>query len=158
MKNLNRNQWVGVCAGLGLVSYILFAGPIMNFLNPAVGNAGAEGLQTGFTVEDTVVGTGLVVEPGDTLTVHYVGTLEDGKVFDSSIDTNTPFTFTIGSGGVIRGWEEGLVGMRVGGKRILVIDPAYAYGAQGSGTIPPNATLKFEVELLDVQKLVPLTQ
>ena len=81
-----------------------------------------------------------------------MGTFQDGRVFDSSLDRNTPFSFTIGVGGVIRGWDEGLLGMKAGGKRILVIAPDYAYGAQGSGPIPPNSTLVFEVELLDVQK------
>ena len=103
-------------------------------------------------MEEVAVGTGVVAEAGDVLTVHYVGTLTDGRVFDSSRDRNTPFDFTLGMDSVIRGWDEGLVGMRVGGKRMLVIPPSYGYGAQGVGTIPANSTLIFEVELLNVKK------
>src|SRR3989344_4386286 len=106
--------------------------------------------QTGFTVEDKVVGSGPIAEPGDVLTVHYVGTLEDGRVFDSSLDRDVPFDFTLGVGQVIRGWDEGLVGMRSGGKRVLTILPEYGYGNQGVGSIPPNSTLIFEVEILDI--------
>jgi len=84
--------------------------------------------------------------------VHYVGTLSDGKVFDSSLDRNTPFSFTLGVGQVIRGWDEGFSDMQVGGKRLIIVAPDYGYGEQGVGTIPPNSTLIFEVELLDVEK------
>ena len=100
-----------------------------------------------FRVEDIVVGTGDPAVAGDTLTVHYRGTLAGGQVFDDS-HARDPFTFRLGAGGVIRGWDLGLVGMRVGGQRRLVIPPELAYGSQGSGPIPPNATLNFEIELL----------
>ena len=123
----------------------------MDFFNPKNNNLNSTP-QTGFVSEDVVVGQGLEVGKGDNVTVHYVGTFQDGRVFDSSLDRNTPFTFTIGVGGVIRGWDEGLLGMKVGGKRLLVIAPDYAYGPQGSGPIPPDSTLIFEVELLDVKK------
>lgn len=158
MKTLNKNQWIAVFASLVLVSYLLFSNQIMNIFDPTDGESldsvpvSAEPLQTGFNSEEVVVGTSTLAEVGDTLTVHYVGTLEDGKVFDSSLDRGTPFTFTLGAGQVIRGWDEGLVGMRVGGKRVLTIAPDFGYGAQGVGTIPPNSTLNFEVELLNVQK------
>jgi peptidylprolyl isomerase len=85
---------------------------------------------------------------GDTLTVHYVGTFENGAVFDSSYARGEPITFRLGTGAVIQGWDQGLVGMRVGGKRRLIIPPELAYGSQGFGTIPPNTPLRFEVELL----------
>lgn len=97
------------------------------------------------------MGTGPTAEAGKVLTVHYTGSLEDGTVFDSSVSRNTPFTFVLGSGEVIRGWDEGLVGMKAGGKRVLRISPDYGYGAQGGGPIPPNATLIFDVELLGVE-------
>ncbi len=139
-------------AGLALLTYLLFAGSIMNFFNPQTGNLGTEVPQDGVVTRELVIGNGLEAFPGDTLTVHYVGTLTDGKVFDSSLDRNIPYTFVLGLGQVIRGWDEGLSGMRVGGKRILVISPEYGYGAQGVGTIPPDSTLIFEVDLLDVQK------
>ena len=152
MKNLNKNQWLAVSLGLAFVGYILFAGPLMNLFNLSAGDLGVQTPKTGLVVEEVVVGTGPLAEPGDTLSVHYVGTLPDGKVFDSSLDRNTPFDFTLGVGQVIRGWDEGLVGMRVGGKRQLTIPPEYAYGEQEIGAIPPNSTLIFEVELLDDQK------
>src|SRR3989344_8531747 len=152
MKNLNKNQWLAVSLGLAFVGYILFAGPLMNLFNLSAGDLGVQTPKTGLVVEEVVVGTGPLAEPGYTLSVHYVGTLEDGKVFDSSLDRNAPINFTLGVGQVIRGWDEGLSGMRVGGKRVLTISPEYAYGDQGVGSIPPNSTLIFQVELLDAQK------
>lgn len=155
MKKLNKNQWIAVTAGLVLLGYLLFASPAVNFFNSATsGNTDVSGSvpESGVTIKDVVVGEGATAEAGDVLTVHYVGTFSDGRVFDSSLDRNTPFDFTLGVGQVIRGWDEGFNGMKVGGKRILVIAPDYAYGAQGVGTIPPNSTLTFEVELLNVSK------
>lgn len=154
MKNLNKNQWVAVFVSLAFLGYILFTGPIMNFFNPSVGDSQSQARapQAGFSVEEVAVGTGPIAEPGDTLSVHYVGTLTDGRVFDSSLDRNVPFSFTLGVGQVIRGWDEGLIGMRVGGKRLLTVPPEYGYGNQGVGAIPPNSTLIFAVELLDDQK------
>lgn len=138
---------------LAFLAYLLFTGPIMNFISPSGGdNSDTSMPQTGVKTEDVVVGDGPVAEKGDTLTVHYVGTLPDGKVFDSSRDRNTPFNFTLGIGQVIRGWDEGFAGMKVGGRRVLIVAPDYGYGEQGVGTIPPNSTLIFEVELLDVKK------
>ena len=101
---------------------------------------------------DVKVGTGDEAKPGDYVEVHYTGTLKDGKKFDSSIDRKEPFTFTIG-GRVIKGWNEGVPGMKVGGKRKLIIPPELAYGAKGTpdGTIPPDAELTFVVELLEVK-------
>lgn len=103
-------------------------------------------------IEDEVVGTGTEAVAGKSVTVNYVGTLTDGTKFDSSYDRNQPFTFNLGAGQVIKGWDEGVVGMKVGGKRKLTIPPSLGYGAQGAGSvIPPNATLVFEVELLKVE-------
>ncbi len=100
---------------------------------------------------DIVVGTGTEAKKGSAVSVHYVGTLQDGTVFDSSRERGTPFSFIIGQGKVIRGWEQGVVGMRVGGKRKLVIPPNLGYGEDGSPPkIPGNATLFFEIELLHV--------
>lgn len=103
---------------------------------------------------DEVVGAGAVAAAGDTVTVNYVGTLSDGTVFDASANHgNQGFTFVLGAGHVIKGWDEGVAGMKEGGKRKLVIPPSLAYGAAGIGSIiPPNATLTFEVELVKVQK------
>lgn len=103
--------------------------------------------------EDLVVGTGAEAVAGKEVSVNYVGTLTDGTKFDSNKDHGgAPFTFKLGAGQVIQGWDEGVAGMKVGGKRKLTIPPEMGYGAQGAGgVIPPNATLVFEVELLDVK-------
>ncbi|MFO1147228.1 MAG: FKBP-type peptidyl-prolyl cis-trans isomerase [Alsobacter sp.] len=107
---------------------------------------------SGLRYEDQVVGTGAAPKPGQSVTVHYTGTLDNGKKFDSSRDRNEPFTFTIGRGEVIKGWDEGVMSMKVGGRRILTIPASLGYGARGAaGVIPPNATLIFDVELLDVK-------
>ncbi len=103
-------------------------------------------------VEDIKVGDGDIAEPGKKVTVHYTGWLASGKKFDSSKDRGQPFTFTVGVGQVIKGWDEGVKGMRVGGVRKLTIPPEMGYGSRGAGgVIPPNATLVFEIELLDVK-------
>lgn len=107
---------------------------------------------SGLKYVDIVEGTGASPQPGQKVTVHYTGTLEDGKKFDSSLDRGQPFIFQIGVGQVIRGWDEGVMTMKVGGKRRLTIPPQLGYGVRGAGgVIPPNATLVFEVELLDVR-------
>lgn len=106
---------------------------------------------SGLKYEDLTEGDGEVATSGQRVTVHYTGWLTDGSKFDSSVDRNQPFEFALGRGMVIRGWDEGVAGMKVGGKRKLTIPPQLGYGAQGAGgVIPPNATLVFEVELLAV--------
>ena len=108
--------------------------------------------ESGLKYYDLEVGEGPSPEPGQLVSVHYTGWLEDGKKFDSSLDRGQPFTFPIGMGQVIPGWDEGVGTMKVGGQRQLVIPSELAYGEQGAGgVIPPNAILIFEVELLDVQ-------
>lgn len=105
-----------------------------------------------FKTEDLKVGTGLEAVSGKRVTVNYKGTLVDGTKFDSSYDRGTPFAFNLGAGEVIRGWDQGVVGMKIGGKRKLTIPSELGYGARGAGAlIPPNATLVFEVELLGVE-------
>jgi len=102
-------------------------------------------------IEDEVVGTGAEAKPGDRVSVHYTGWLTDGTKFDSSKDRGTPFAFSLGAGEVIQGWDQGVAGMKVGGKRKLTIPSELGYGARGAGgVIPPNATLIFDVELLDI--------
>jgi FKBP-type peptidyl-prolyl cis-trans isomerase FkpA len=102
--------------------------------------------------EDLTVGTGAEATKGQQVTVHYTGWLTNGTKFDSSKDRDDPFVFSLGRGQVIKGWDEGVQGMKVGGKRKLTIPPAMGYGARGAGgVIPPNATLVFEVELLGVE-------
>lgn len=102
--------------------------------------------------EDLIVGTGADAKTGMTVAVHYTGTLTDGTKFDSSLDRGEPFTFTLGAGEVIEGWDLGVVGMKVGGKRKLTIPSDLAYGEDGAGeSIPPNATLVFDIELLSAE-------
>ena len=121
-------------------------------------NAAGEEI-TELQITDIVNGDGATAEAGQDVIVHYTGWLYDpnqadnkGEKFDSSVDRGEPFSFPLGAGRVIRGWDEGFAGMQIGGKRILIIPPDMGYGARGAGdAIPPNATLMFEVDLLDIQ-------
>jgi len=138
---MNRSQFAVLAAGL-------FAATAM----PASAALPVVHLPDGLAYQDEVRGKGALPKTGDEVTVHYVGTLTDGKKFDSSRDRGQPFTFTIGEGQVIKGWDEGVATMRVGGRRKLIIPPSLGYGAAGAGgVIPPNATLLFDVELLGVK-------
>jgi FKBP-type peptidyl-prolyl cis-trans isomerase len=136
---------------LGLIAAPLFASVASK---AAAAAQGAKVITTssGLRYVDVVVGTGATPKPGQTCTVHYTGTLENGRKFDSSRDRNEPFSFVIGQGQVIKGWDEGVSTMKVGGRRTLTVPASLGYGARGAGgVIPPNATLMFEVELLDVK-------
>lgn len=117
-------------------------------------NQGVSMPENNLKITDIRLGTGEEAHPGDLLTVNYAGTLSDGRKFDSSYDRGTPFSFVLGTGQVIRGWDEGMAGMKIGGKRRLVIPPELGYGSAnvGNGLIPPNSTLIFEVELLKIEK------
>jgi FKBP-type peptidyl-prolyl cis-trans isomerase len=111
---------------------------------------------SGLQYEDTTPGTGAEAQSGQEVSVHYTGWLfnngTQGAKFDSSVDRGDPFGFSLGAGMVIKGWDEGVAGMKIGGKRTLIIPPQLGYGARGAGgVIPPNATLKFDVELLGVE-------
>jgi peptidylprolyl isomerase len=113
--------------------------------------AKVENLMSKLEIVDVEVGQGAEAKAGQKIRVHYTGTLENGKKFDSSVDRNQPFEFTLGVGQVIKGWDEGVQGMKVGGKRKLTIPSDMGYGSRGAGSvIPPNATLIFDVELLEV--------
>ena len=107
--------------------------------------------RSGLMYEDKIIGDGKQAKPGDLVSVHYTGWLEDGTKFDSSKDRNQAFRFNLGAGMVIKGWDEGVAGMKIGGTRKLTIPSELGYGSRGAGrVIPPNATLIFEIELLDV--------
>jgi FKBP-type peptidyl-prolyl cis-trans isomerase len=152
MHKLSKREAIAVFVGMGLLAYLLFSGPLMSLFNSPVIESSNPMNNSGFVADDVTVGSGELAQAGDRVTAHYIGRLMNGQVFDSSLDSNTPISFVLGSGQVIRGWDEGLVGMRAGGKRTLTIAPEYAYGANAVGAIPPNSTLIFEVELLDVEK------
>lgn len=128
---------------------------IIFVLNPLSGKAAEEAMVTtpsGLQYVDLAIGSGREAHAGETAIVHYTGTLTDGKKFDSSKDRNSPFSFRLGAGRVIKGWDEGVEGMKIGGIRKLVIPPQLGYGSRGAGAaVPPNATLIFEVELLDLR-------
>lgn len=124
------------------------------FLSACGGGDSGTSPSTGgsLVVEDLVVGTGATAAAGDTVSVHYLGTFTNGTKFDSSYDRGTPYSFRLGTGAVIPGFDQGVTGMRVGGKRRVTIPPALAYGSTGSGPIPPNTTIVFEIELLSVTR------
>jgi len=139
------NTWpiIILCAALAIIGVTLWK----------YFSAGGSETPTGSGLKyvDEVVGTGESPSPGKTVKVHYTGRLEDGTKFDSSVDRGQPFEFTIGVGQVIKGWDEGVMTMKVGGKRKLIVPPDLGYGADGAGPIPPNSTLIFDVELLGVR-------
>ena len=130
-----------------------FLSAVVVFSMVSAGCGGTDDSPTGpeapLSTQDLVVGTGATAVAGDVLTVHYIGSLQNGTVFQSSYGS-TPYTFRLGAGAVIPGWDQGIPGMKVGGKRRLVIPPSLAYGSQGQGPIPPNATIQFDVELLSI--------
>ncbi len=145
----------GVAVVLGLTAVFVLAQSAARKPNTsAPTKVTGDGVKTdsGLVYWDIRVGNGDVAKEGSHVRVHYTGWLTTGKKFDSSVDAGKPFDFTIGNGEVIKGWEEGVAGMKVGGKRQLRIPPALGYGAEGyPGVIPANATLIFDVQLLGVQ-------
>lgn len=144
----------GVCAVLVVVIItVIVLGSKNQTVTPQEKTMPQAQTQTsGLKIEDEVIGTGAEAVAGKEITVNYVGTLTNGTKFDSSYDRNQPFKFTLGAGQVIAGWDQGFAGMKVGGKRKLTIPPELGYGSRAAGAIPPNSTLIFEVELLNVSQ------
>ncbi|MEN9647399.1 MAG: hypothetical protein RLY57_203 [Candidatus Parcubacteria bacterium] len=175
MRKLTFGEWVAVVIAVAVVSYFFFFNGTVLSLNvdnntPELGTRlPSQAVATttvttptttmtnnsyslpGIQITDVVVGTGAEAVAGKTVVVNYTGKFTDGKVFDSSIPRGEPFDFVLGAGMVIAGWDEGVAGMKVGGKRTLVIDSTKAYGPNDYGPIPGGSTLVFDVELLDVQ-------
>jgi FKBP-type peptidyl-prolyl cis-trans isomerase len=166
-----ENKYISVVIFLGVLliigTIIIFSGkeektqvlqtptPTATIIPTGVKPEGQENMQQGnvtnLEITDLVEGAGDVAVLGKKITVNYKGTLTDGTKFDSSYDRGIPFSFTLGAGEVIQGWDQGFAGMKVGGKRKLVIPPSFGYGSADMGVIPPNSTLIFEVELLKVE-------
>ncbi len=142
-----------LAAGCGSYSSATSGGETAVAATPKQAAPKVHRLASGLVYEDLVLGAGTMAEPGGTVSVHYTGRLADGTKFDSSLDRGIPYTFQLGAGSVIQGWEQGIKGMRPGGKRKLTIPPDLGYGARGygNGLIPPNSTLHFDLELLEVK-------
>ena len=149
LNNMNKKITLLIIALILIGGFYVFS---VNIDNNFLKGDMAESIKNNILEIETIVeGSGVESKAGDSLTVHYTGMLEDGTKFDSSVDRGTPFNFILGIGQVIEGWEKGMEGMKVGEKRKLTIPPEYAYGERGvPGVIPPNATLIFEVELLEI--------
>lgn len=172
MKKLSVKEWVAVGVAVAATIVLFFGGSVWSWATGGRADDASLSLSAdeqrqdqvatttlsdistvqGVEIYDLKEGTGVAATMGTTVTTHYVGTLTNGAKFDSSRDRGTPYSFVLGGHRVIRGWEIGLEGMKVGGVRRLVISPEYAYGNQPIGQIPPNSTLIFDVELLGVQQ------
>jgi peptidylprolyl isomerase len=148
MSKATLTRAIAIAAGLTVVALFFVYGNPFAVVESGI-NGGFQGATGQLIVQDELPGTGAEATVGDELVVHYVGTLPDGTVFDTSVG-GSPYQFTLGGGEVIPGWDQGLIGMKEGGKRVLIIPPDLAYGPSGYGPIPPNATLMFEVELVDI--------
>jgi FKBP-type peptidyl-prolyl cis-trans isomerase len=163
MKNLSTNEKVAIGVSVVVVGFFfIFGGLVLSIIKtgqfPGSETAtSTEAIETTnnmpkVTIQDITVGSGDTAEEGNTVVVNYVGMFTDGKVFDSSVARKEPFTFTLGAGQVISGWEQGLQGMKVGGKRVIVVPPQLGYGDKDYSIIPANSTLVFQIELLSVSK------
>ena len=152
MKTLSTNEWVAVIVSVFVVGFFFIFGKdlISIFTTKTPQNIITQTPEV--TVSDQIIGTGDLASPGNRVVVNYTGRFVDGKIFDSSVNRGEPFQFVLGVGQVIKGWDQGVLGMRVGGKRIITVPPEFGYGPNDYGPIPGNSTLVFEVELLKVEK------
>ena len=152
MRTLSTKEWVAVVVALFVIGFFfLFGQSLISFFTGGQSNINVM-TQQKVSIQDTLVGTGDIAGAGDRVTVHYTGRFIDGTIFDSSLTRGEPFQFILGVGQVIKGWDDGVAGMRVGGKRILSVPPELGYGVNDYGPIPGGSTLIFEIELLKVER------
>ena len=155
MKKLHTKEWIAIIIAVFVVGFFfIFGQSLLTAFTNATSGTNQNNMNTGLGIKDTVIGMGDEAVVGTRVTVHYTGHLTDvnGKVFDSSVARNEPFQFVLGAGQVIEGWDKGIVGMKIGGSRVLTIPPTMGYGMQDYGPIPGGSTLVFEVQLLKVEK------
>ncbi len=152
MRTLSTKEWVAVVVALFVIGFFfLFGQSLISFFTGGQSNINVM-TQQKVSIQDTLVGTGDIAGAGDRVTVHYTGRFIDGTIFDSSLTRGEPFQFILDVGQVIKGWDDGVAGMRVGGKRILSVPPELGYGVNDYGPIPGGSTLIFEIELLKVER------
>jgi FKBP-type peptidyl-prolyl cis-trans isomerase len=153
MKTLEQKEWIAVTVAVFVVGFFfIFGQGLVSLFANKDSQAVMKKQQTELVIQDVVVGGGEEALSGDRVVVHYTGRFVDGTVFDSSVERKEPFQFVLGIGQVIKGWDQGIVGMKVGGKRILSVPSELGYGANDYGPIPGGSTLIFEVELLKVER------
>jgi peptidylprolyl isomerase/FKBP-type peptidyl-prolyl cis-trans isomerase FkpA len=160
MKKLSRNEWIAVGVSLIFVAYMFFGQEVLGFINSMSNNSLAtestmNNSEPQVGIKDLAVGGGLEIQPGMQVAVNYVLRLADGTIIQDSkqVGDGQAFKFIAGAGQLIPGWEQGILGMKVGGKRILTIPPELGYGAQAVGPIPANSTLIFEIEVTDASPI-----
>ena len=152
MKTLDTKEWIAVIVSVFVVGFFfVFGNTLVSFFTENAGQNSMSAVPE-VLIQEVLIGQGEEAMSGDRVTVHYIGHFIDGEIFDSSVERNEPFQFVLGVGSVIQGWDEGIAGMKVGGKRIISIPPELGYGTNDYGPIPGGSTLIFEIELLKVER------